>query len=453
MTDEDGKRGARLRLHRLWAPTIVMALLLAVAGVTPAGAQSAATVRVSTLDETSANPVGISGGLKYAQSFCTGDFDVTLSKVRLATRTSGELEPAVTISADTSGRPGETIDTLTNPATFDNSISTNEDFTSSGVELDANTRYWLVIYAGQRTPSLYVDITRSKLESSAEAGWSIGDKMLYQGSSGWSPAFASSEPSGFRMRMGVYAMGPAPSMAPPVFNDRDCNGDADPLTLRVDENSAAGAVVGQAAAADPDDDSLTHSVSGADAAGFNQVFSMNASTGEITVKSGASPNYEVKRSYSITVNVTDGEDASGNAESPALTDASVSVTIRVKNVDEAGTITLIPPAPAVGSVLNAVLTDPDGELRIIWVRWHKADTATGPFTLIGGNNSRCSSQGCYAPEAADQGKFLKVSIIYYDGASGPRSASGNLIISSSNPTRDRRTIEATSSNAVAIGGL
>ena len=453
MTDEDGKQGVRLRLHRLGAPAIVMALLLALAGVTPAGAQSAATVRVSTLDETSANPVGISGGLKYAQSFCTGDFDVTLSKVRLATRTRGELEPAVTISADTSGRPGGTIDTLTNPATFDNDISTNEDFTSSGVELDANTRYWLVIYAGQRTPSLYVDITRSKLESSAEAGWSIGDKMLYQGRSGWSPAFASSEPSGFRMRMGVYAMGPAPSMAPPVFSDRDCNGDADPLTLRVDENSAAGAVVGQAAAADPDDDSLTHSVSGADAAGFNQVFSMNASTGEITVKSGASPNYEVKRSYSITVSVTDGEDASGNAESPALTDDSVSVTIRVNNIDEAGTITLIPPTPAVGSVLDAVLTDPDGELRIIWVRWYRADTATGPFTLIGGNNGRCSAQGCYAPSAADQGKFLKIEITYYDGASTPRSASGNLIIVSSNLAEGRRIVEAAYSDAVAIGGL
>ena len=63
MTDEDGKQGARLRLHRLWAPTIVMmAVVLAVAGVTPAGAQSTETVRVSTLDETSANPVGISGG-------------------------------------------------------------------------------------------------------------------------------------------------------------------------------------------------------------------------------------------------------------------------------------------------------------------------------------------------------------------------------------------------------
>ena len=151
--------------------------------------------------------------------------------------------------------------------------------------------------------------------------------------------------------------------------------------------------------------------------------------------------------------MTDREDASGNAESPALTDDSVPVTIRVKNIYEAGSITLIPPTPAVGSVLNTVLTDPDGELRVVWVRWHKADTATGPFTLIGGNNSRCSSPGCYAPAAADQGKLLKVSITYYDGASGPRNASGNLVISSSEPTRERRTVEATSSNAVAIGGL
>ena len=49
MTDEDGKQGARLRLHRLWAPTIVMAVVLVVAGVTTAGAQSTATVRVSNL--------------------------------------------------------------------------------------------------------------------------------------------------------------------------------------------------------------------------------------------------------------------------------------------------------------------------------------------------------------------------------------------------------------------
>ena len=449
MTDEDGKQGARLRLHRLWAPIIVMAVVLAVAGVTPAGAQSTETVRVNNLEAAETSQISLGEGQQYGQSFCTGPFAVALTKVRLATRSTSGPNPApsVTIRADRSGEPGQSVDTLSNPTTFDGDISTNEDFTSSGVTLEANARYWLVLSVQD---SLVFGVTGSRHELSA-AGWSMGDKMFYRGNAGWRPAFVSAKrPNGYRMRMAVYASGDTPSITQPVF---PCIDTAAPLTMEVNENADAGAVVGQTSAADPDYDSVTYSVSGADAAGFNQVFAINASTGEITVKSGASPNYEVKRSYSITVNVTDGEDASGNAESPALTDDSVSATIRVKNIDEAGIITLIPPTPAVGSVLNAVLTDPDGELRIIWVRWHKADTATGPFTLIGGNNSRCSSQGCYAPAAADQGKFLKVSITYYDGASGPRNASGNLIILSSNPTRDRRTIEVTSSNPVAIGGL
>ena len=432
----------------LWAPIIVMAVVLAVAGVTPAGAQSIETVRVSNLEAAETSQISLGEGQQYTQSFCTGPFAVALTKVRLATRSTSGPNPApsVTIRADRSGEPGQTVDTLSNPTTLDGDISTNEDFTSSGVTLEANARYWLVLSVQN---SLVFGVTESRHEFSA-AGWSMGDKLFYRGNAGWRPAFVSAKrPNGYRMRIAVYASGDTPSITQPVF---PCIDTAAPLTMEVNEN-AAGAVVGQTTAADPDNDSVTYSVSGADAAGFNQVFAMNASTGGITVKSGASPNYEVKRSYSITVNVTDGEDASGNAESPALTDDSVSVTIRVKNVDEAGTITLMPPTPVVGSALNAVLTDPDGELRIIWVRWHKADFATGPFTLIGGNNSRCSSRGCYAPAAADQGKVLKVSITYYDGASGPRNASGNLIISSSNPTRDRRTVEATSSNAVAIGGL
>ncbi len=449
MTDEDGKQGARLRLNRLWAPTIVMAVVLAVAGVTPAGAQSTETVRVSNLEAAETSQISLGEGQQYAQSFCTGPFAVALTKVRLATRSTSGPNPApsVTIRADRSGEPGQTVDTLSNPTTFDGDISTNEDFTSSGVTLEANARYWLILSVQD---SLVFGVTESRHEFSA-AGWSMGDKMFYRGNAGWRPAFVSAKrPNGYRMRMAVYASGDTPSITQPVF---PCIDTAALLTMEVNENADAGAVVGQTTAADPDNDSVTYSVSGADAAGFNQVFAMNASTGEITVKSGASPNYEVKRSYSITVNVTDGEDASGNAESPAVTDASVSVTIRVKNIDEAGTITLIPQTPAVGSVLSAVLTDPDAELRIVWVRWYRADTATGPFTLIGGNNGRCSAQGCYAPSAADQGKFLKVEITYYDGASTPRSASGNLIIVSSNLAEGRRIVEAAYSDAVAIGGL
>ena len=448
MKDEDGKHGTRFRVHRLWVSAVVMALLLALAGVTPAGAQSTATVRVSNLEAAQSTEIAVNPGQQYAQPFCTGPFAVTLNKVRVATRTPRPNPPlSVTIRTDQSGGPGETVDTLSNPAPFDNDISTNEDFTTNGVQLDANARYWLVISVQE---AFLFSVTES-MHQSTEAGWSIADKLFGGGGAGWSPAFVSAKrPNGVKMRMAVYASGDTPSNTQPVF---PCSGSAAAMTMEVDENAAAGAVVGQVTAKDPDNDSVTHSVSGADAAGFNQVFALNADTGQITVKSGASPNYEVKRSYSITVNVTDGEDASGNAESPAVADDSVSVTISVRNIDEAGSISLAPPTPAVGSVLNAVLTDPDGELRIVWVRWHRADTATGPFTLIGGNNSRCSAQGCYVPSAADQGKFLKVTIIYYDGASGPRSASGNLIITSSDPTRDRRTAEATSSNAVPIGGL
>ena len=55
------------------------------------------------------------------------------------------------------------------------------------------------------------------------------------------------------------------------------------------------------------------------------MFNLNASTGEITVKSGANIDYESSvKSYSVTVSVTDGEDASGEAESPPTIDATVS---------------------------------------------------------------------------------------------------------------------------------
>ena len=38
---------------------------------------------------------------------------------------------------------------------------------------------------------------------------------------------------------------------------------------------------------------------------------------------------------------------------------------------------------------------------------------------IGRTNSECSSQGCYAATAADLGKYPKVAMTSYDGASGP----------------------------------
>ena len=103
----------------------------------------------------------------------------------------------------------------------------------------------------------------------------MGDKMFYGGNAGWRPAFVSAKrPNGYRIRIAVYASGDTPSITQPVF---PCIDPAAPLTMEVNENENAGAVVGQTTAADPDNDSVTYSVSGADAAGFNRVFAMNAS--------------------------------------------------------------------------------------------------------------------------------------------------------------------------------
>ena len=78
MTSKAGRQGARFGVRRLGVSAVVMALLLAMAGVTPAGAQSTATVRVSNLAEASTS-VGVSSGQEYARSFCTGPFAVTLT--------------------------------------------------------------------------------------------------------------------------------------------------------------------------------------------------------------------------------------------------------------------------------------------------------------------------------------------------------------------------------------
>ena len=100
----------------------------------------------------------------------------------------------------------------------------------------------------------------------------------------------------------------------------------------MNENSAANTVVGTVATTDPDGDSLTYSVGGTDAAKFNEVFAQDTSTGEITVKPGASIDHESKESYTVTVMATDGEDDSGVAQIEPTTDTTTLAIIRIVDV-------------------------------------------------------------------------------------------------------------------------
>ena len=319
--------------------------------------------------------------------------------------------PVVTIrSTDAWGKPGAVLHTLTNPV-IDGSKDTAEDFTSSGYELAANTTYSVAIYQPSDSGHFaFVDTESTLEETEPQLGWTIGDQYMYLWDAG--EGWTDTDRQGYIMKMAVYASGALPSVSTPAFTD--CGDTRSSYQFSVDENAPEDTVVDVAAAGDADGDSLTYSVSGAGAAKFNNVFNLNASTGEITVKPGASIDYESSdKSYSITVSVTDGEDASGAAESPPTTDATTSVRIEVINIDDPGTVTLSTTAPRVGSELTASLSDPDDDVMIYTVQWSKSPTADGLFLDIP-LNPRHMANPSYTPTAADQSNYLKVTMLYIE---------------------------------------
>ena len=121
---------------------------------------------------------------------------------------------------------------------------------------------------------------------------------------------------------------------------------AETATRTLPENSGAGVDVvgGVVAATDSDSgDTLTYSLTGADAARFEI-----DSSGQIKVKTGSTHtfNFEAsKNSYSVTVNVRDSKDIAGDADTAV--DDTIAVTINLTNVNEAPTITNLLDTPNV----------------------------------------------------------------------------------------------------------
>ena len=187
-----------------------------------------------------------------------------------------------------------------------------------------------------------------------------------------------------------------------------CNGNSntDSYGFSLDENTESNTLVGTVAACEPHGESLTYSFGGTDVAKFNKVFDLNASTGEITVKSGASPNYEAYNSYSLTVTVTDAEDSS---------EATVPMSITVRNVDEPGIATLSTSWPQEGVQLRASLYDPDGLLGGVFrSMWTRANVATGPFFLTRDEFERNNRKLYFTPNVDNRYKYLKFTIYYLD---------------------------------------
>lgn len=116
--------------------------------------------------------------------------------------------------------------------------------------------------------------------------------------------------------------------------------DGDEATRTVAENTALGVNLGDPfSATDEDEDTLTYSLSGTDAASF----SLDSTTGQL--KTNEPLDYERKTSYSVVISVSDGKGGSD----------SITVTINVTDVDES--LTNNPPVFTEGELATRTIAE------------------------------------------------------------------------------------------------
>ena len=224
---------------------------------------------------------------------------------------------------------------------------------------------------------------------------------------------------------------PQPSNSPPRFSETA-------PTRSIAENSAAGTAVGAPVrATDPDEDSLTYTLGGRDAA----TFSIGRTSGQLMTR--AALDYETKPSYSVRVTARDNRGGSD----------TTTVAVAVTNVEEQGTVTLNPDRPLVGTALTASLTDPDGGVTGETWQWSRSDAADGTFTGIGG-----ATRASYTPVEADEGMYLKITVTYTDGHGPDKTATASAMVpppSNSPPrfseTAPTRSIAENSAAGTAVG--
>ena len=191
-------------------------------------------------------------------------------------------------------------------------------------------------------------------------------------------------------------------------------------THEVSENLEPGTDVGGITALNLDDDgeTLTYSVSGTDADELLELLDLDASTGRFSIKSGVHIDYEgmSKTTFKVTMSVSDGEDASGEAETEPTVDDSTPLTVVITNANDPGVVTLSTDSPQVGVPITATLTDPDYVMggRPFRSSWSHSKAADGPFSVYREDYIRFNRQTTYTPQEKEQYKYLQFSAVYYD---------------------------------------
>ena len=371
----------------------------------PAFADDAALVYVTPLDtlgDATGDTTNVSAD-RLAQSFQTGGTTAdsfAVNKVEVPMAVPDGITVGVEIWSDFGvvARPDSRLFTLSAPAAFDNDVATVEEFEASEVSLTGGTWYWLVFSRMPAGGSGNIRIPRRDsgvVFTDESSGWGLRRPYYYSNDNWVSflPAYA------FKFAIEYTA-------------------DRSVAENTVSEDPAAPIGVGAAiTATDADNDTLTYSVVATDPAdevagehltAFNEDFDLDAAEGEITVKTDATIDYEGRSSYVVQYRVSDGKDASGNVENPPLPDDTLTLTIKVANVDEPATLTF-PAAPQVDTALTATLLDPDGVSASSW-QWSRSSRPGAVFSNITDVDS-----ASYTPEKADRAYFLRATVTYSDG--------------------------------------
>ena len=187
----------------------------------------------------------------------------------------------------------------------------------------------------------------------------------------------------------------APANRAPAFG-------ADSYSRSFDENTAAGTAVGAAVAAtDADGDSLTYTLGGTDA----NSFTINASTGQISTKSGVAYDHESKSSYTVTVTASDGTASD-----------SATVNISVNDVNETPTVSgsaaVSYAENGTGSVATYTAADPENGT----ITWSLAGTDSGNFSISdGGVLSFVATPDYENPADSDTDNVYSVTVQASDG--------------------------------------
>ena len=164
-------------------------------------------------------------------------------------------------------------------------------------------------------------------------------------------------------------------------------------------------------ATDPNDETLTYTLSGTDAGSFD----IDDSSGQLKVASGTELDYETKDSYAVIVTATDPV----TIDDPSADSDSIAVTITVEDVDESPTLT---GEDSVEYAENGLLpvaeykaTDPEKES----LTWSLAGTDRGDFTISNGVLSFDSAPNYESPTDAGGNNVYEVTVVASDGTSSP----------------------------------